>query len=207
MENEQREYLEARRDTYLFLSNVFLREVPTSFLENLAANAETYEGLMGEYALSLREADLEKERLEVGAVFAKLLLSMSANPVTPYESVYLSGLHLLMQESRDQVVAFYQANGFKCVKEVRLPEDHVGIEFEFMAALCQKEIDALEACDAIAAGVAREAQKAFVRDHLVKWVPQLCDDILVRVKSGFYAGIAETTKQFLELEAEEFELA
>ena len=38
---------------------------------------------------------------------------MSPSPVAPYESVYVSDLHILMQEPRDQVLGEYRARGHR----------------------------------------------------------------------------------------------
>lgn len=201
-----REVAEARRATYLFLSSMFLSEAPQSVFEELARNPSSYEGVLGEYASKLSQADLGQERVNSAADFARLFLGMSPNPVPPYESVYRSEKRLLMQESRDEVVAAYAAWGFRCSSDLRLPEDHAALELEFMAQLCQKELDALEACEAVELGVVAKAQEAFLRDHLLAWMPQLCDDVLARTKAGLYAGLAEAAKVFLSFEAEAFGL-
>jgi anaerobic sulfite reductase subunit A len=50
-----------------------------------------------------------------------------------------------MQEARDQVVALYRAKGLDKVAELELPEDHIALEFEFMAHLCQEMQSAVTA--------------------------------------------------------------
>lgn len=203
---EGREAVDARRATYLFLSSSYMHEVPLAVLEQLAEEPSAYEGVLGNYAASLAEADLEQARVDAAADFARLFLGMSPSPVTPYESVYRSEKQLLMQKPRDEVVAAYSNEGFRCSPELRLPEDHLGFELEFMALLCQKELDALDACDAVALSEARSAQRAFLEEHLLGWAPQLCADVLLRTKEGFYAGVAEATSVFLSYEEREFDL-
>ncbi len=198
---------EAREVTYSFLSHMFLEEVTEEFLARLAERPPQLEGELGRFVAELPSADLASVRTEAAAEFAALLLNMSADPVFPYESVYTSAERLLMQKARDEVLADYRSSGFERAGDLNVPEDHVAIEFEFMARLCRKELDAASAGDDAAADTAHEAQRAFARDHLLTWVPQLCDDLERRAKLGLYRGLAETTRQFLEFEREELALA
>ena len=144
-------------------------------------------------------------RTEAAAEFAALLLNMSADPVFPYESVYASSEHLMMQKARDEVLAAYRSRGFERADGLSIPEDHVGIELEFMARLCQEELEALSAGNEGATESARAAQREFCERHLARWVPQLCDDLERRAKSGLYRGLAQMTRQFLAFECEGFE--
>lgn len=198
---------EAREATYSFLSHMFLEEVTEEFLARLAERPPRLEGELGRFVAELPSADLASVRTEAAAEFAALLLNMSADPVFPYESVYTSAERLLMQKARDEVLADYRSSGFERAGDLNVPEDHVAIEFEFMARLCRKELDAASAGDDAAADAAHEAQRAFARDHLLTWVLQLCDDLERRAKLGLYRGLAETTRQFLEFEREELALA
>lgn len=194
---------EARELTYSFLSHLFLEEVTEGFLARLAEEPPALEGELGRYAVGLAGADLTAARTGAAAEFAALLLNMSADPVHPYESVYTSAERLLMQRSRDEVLAAYRAQGFERSGDLNVPEDHAGIELEFMARLCRKEADALASGDEARVEAAREAQRAFLRDHVLAWLPQLCDDLEKRAKPGLYRGLAETTRQFLAFEREE----
>ena len=53
----------------------------------------------------------------------------------PYESVYTSPEHLLMQDARDEVLAAYRAAKVVLVDEACEPEDHLAFELEFMQLL------------------------------------------------------------------------
>lgn len=194
---------EARELTYSFLSHLFLEEVTEEFLARLAEEPPQLEGELRRFAAGLPAADLAAVRTEAAAQFAALLLNMSANPVHPYESVYTSAENLLMQRSRDEVLAAYRQAGFERSGDLNVPEDHVAIELEFMARLCRKEADALRAGDEAAAQAARDLQRDFLRDHVLAWVPQLCDDLEKRAQPGLYRGLAETTSQFLSFERDE----
>ena len=197
--------VEARAVTYSFLSGMFLREVSQDFLERLAAEPPHLGGELEGFAVGLATADLSTVRRDAAAEFAALLLGMSADPVHPYESVYTSPERLMMQDARDEVLALYRSQGLGRVGDLNIPEDHAGIELEFMARLCRKELDAMTGGDEGAVWDVRRTQQTFVRDHLLVWMPRMCDDLEARAKSGLYRGLAQTTRRFLSLEREELD--
>lgn len=197
--------VEARAATYSFLSGMFLREVSQDFLERLAAEPPHLGGELERFAVGLATADLSTVRRDAAAEFAALLLGMSADPVHPYESVYTSPERLMMQDARDEVLALYRSQGLGRVGDLNIPEDHAGIELEFMARLCRKELDAMAEGDEGAVWDVRRTQQTFVRDHLLVWMPRMCDDLEARAKSGLYRGLAQTTRRFLSLEREELD--
>lgn len=198
--------IESRSVTYSFFSTMFLEEITEDLLRRLEKNPPFTDGELGDFFASLPSADLAEVRTKCASEFASLLLNMSSDPVFPYESVYLSGEHLLMQRQRDEVLASYRAAGFNPTKAVKIPEDHVAIELEFMARLCERELEAFDANNTEELERTRSFQEFFLKDHLLKWVPQMCDDIATRAKSGLYKGLAEAMQQMLTFEAESFEL-
>lgn len=200
---ERLEELEARAATYEMLAGLFLKEVTADFLEGLRDDARFADGPLGEYAASLADTDLGQARVDAVADYSALFLGMSAVPVPPYESVYTSEVQLLMQDARDDAVQTYREHGFAPAAEFNLPEDHAGVELQFMALLCRAQLAALQ--DGDEEGVERLAadQVAFLRDHLLGWMPRLCDDVEKRAKTCLYRGLAQMTRQFLEFEQED----
>lgn len=95
-----------------------------------------------------------------------------------------------MQDARDKVVAIYRKNGLDKIETLHVPEDHISIELEFMAALCRKMLETGECT--------LRVQKAFITEHLLNWVPEFCDDILKYAKTDFYKGVAAFTLDFLK---------
>ena len=135
-----------RSMTYSFLARALAdEEIPLSFLESLRAMELETGTELDAFAGGLAELDddaLEGQRRELAADHASALLGMSVDPVSPYESVHTSEKHLMMQEARDAVVAAYREQGFAASKDLRTPEDHISLELDFMAALCERLADA-----------------------------------------------------------------
>ena len=200
------EELEARRQTYAFLASLYMDAMGAEFLANLKAAQPEVEGLFGQFVAQLAEGDLEQIRIDTAAEYNALLLNMSRSPVFPYESVYTSELHLMRQDAYEQVKAFMGRLGLAASEKVNLPEDHIGIELEFMGRLVAREVDALVMGDDAARAEARDMQREFLRDHLLVWAPQFCADLAAKAKSFAYRGLAEMTEDFLAFEAEDFGL-
>ncbi len=192
--------LKQRQTTYAFLSQVYREEFS---LENLKAFRDASPCLGGSFdAFSdqIAEADLEQTHIDLAADYAALFLGMSPNPVAPYESVYVSGEELLMQDARDEVLALYRDEDLVKTSHFNLPEDHIAVELAYMNALCRYTYEAYDAGDRDAVCSYEEKQAHFVLEHLAKWVPQFCVDVKGSAKTDFYKGLAEITEFFLAME-------
>lgn len=175
-------------------------EVGAGFLAALAAERPQTGTELDAFAARLTGlgADgLERQRRELAADHAACLLGMSADPVSPYESVHTSGKRLMMQEARDQVVRSYAQAGFVKPAGLHLPEDHVAIELEFAGALAARAAEALEHGRQDDADRAQGQLDAFWRDHLAAWVPGFCDKLEVRAQTAFYRGVAQMLRELL----------
>lgn len=190
----------SRAAAYRFLSTVYFEEVSFGFLESMRDGSDALDGELALFASSLVDADIESVRIDLAADFSRMFLGMSRSPIAPFESVYASDMHMLMQEPRDEVLRAYRAEGFAVTDDMRVPEDHIAFEFEFMAKLCQRAADALAAGDEDAADRCFAAQGDFVQSHLVNWVFDVCADVTARAQTPFYRGVAELTRVFLESE-------
>lgn len=188
--------------TYQLLSSLYFTEVSVDLLDQLRRNASLPAGKLADYARELSAQDLEGARVDAAADFARLFLGMSAHPVSPYESVFTSPEHLLMQDARDEVLSMYRSEGFAYSVRGNLPEDHIAAEMEFMALLCEKEIEAYENDDSEEVERVSRVQRSFVADHLSAWIPEFCDQVQSRSRTLLYGGLAQITEEFLAAERE-----
>lgn len=198
MEEGLKEQTEARRLIYSFLARAFREEADVPFIEELKAACSPDDELLGGLATSLAGSDTESKRAELASDYARCLLGMHSDPVSPFESVWVSDTHLMMQEPRDEVLEMYRSEGVDVADSFNLPEDHVAIEFEFMALLCKRALAALEENNPLGLEVAIEKQEAFLRNHLAVWVPDFCDKLHARSTTAFYKEIACFAKSFVQ---------
>lgn len=118
----------------------------------------------------------------------------------PFESVYTSEERLLRQDARDEVLALYRAEGLNKSAAWRDEEDHAGVEMEFLAVLCDRAADALEAGDGDGAAALLRAQHFFLLRHPLRWMLQLAKDMRIFARTDFYRGLAELTDGFLAVD-------
>ena len=198
---------------YALLSRVFRVEVDGNFLRQLqtaryasnTGNADIDEGyrmvagsLCGTWEHSLRELAKDYVRAFIG------YNGDHASAAYPYESVYLSEKHLLMQNQRDEVLACYRAAGLEKDEHWREPEDHISLEFEYMQALASRSAEALKAGDRQLAQSLLRDQSYFLQDHLNQWAARFCGDVERYATTDFYRGFARVTRGWLTCENELF---
>ena len=194
--------LESRRSGYVFLSQVYAREVTLDFLRKLRDAPQGVDRMLKEFTERLKGSDLREVELELATEYAALFLNVGKYPVFLFESVYTSKEKLLMQEARDEVLSEYRKEGLDKIEGFKEPEDHIAIELEFMSYLCQKTIDSIKNSDSETTLAYLNKQKDFLEKHLMVWVPAFCIDLEQATKSDFYQGIAKLTKNFMEVEEE-----
>ncbi len=105
-----------------------------------------------------------------------------------------------MQEARDEILAAYRAEGLDRADEFNEPEDHIALEFEFMAYLCQNTLDALQKPEDEKALDYLEKQKTFLEEHILNWVPDFCRDVEQLAQTDFYKAASKITQGYLHLE-------
>jgi putative dimethyl sulfoxide reductase chaperone len=123
----------------------------------------------------------------------------------PYESVYRSESGLLMQEPRNEVYRAYKKAAIKLKEGVDLPEDHLSFEFEFVAIMCDRTVDALDAGETERAVALLEAQRDFVEVHILSWFDDLAELANKVLETRFYRGVLKITKGYLKVDMEAIE--
>ena len=201
--------MENRENLYRFLGRLYQVEVNQALLdqmESLCFPAECGEDELaqGYRLLAKYLQDLPNDALTDLAVdYARVFLGagiVGDDAAYPYESVYTSSKRLIMQDARDQVLQIYRAKGLHKLEILDFPEDHITLELEFMAQLCQEAHQALVMQDWPVISDCLKEQLDFLTNHLLNWVPALCTDVEGYATTGFYKATAKITAGFLQLE-------
>ncbi|SDE38575.1 TorD/DmsD family molecular chaperone [Sporomusa acidovorans] len=201
--------MENRENLYRFLGRLYKVEVDQALLDQLeglcfpveCGEDELAAGyrLLAGYCQQLTGDPLTDLAVDYARVF--LGAGIAGNEAAyPYESVYTSPKRLIMQEARDQVMAAYRAKGLSKLETLDVPEDHIALELEFMAYLCQETQQALSRRDWPAVATCLKEQRDFFVQHLLNWVPAFCADIEKYGETKFYKAVAKITKGYLRLE-------
>jgi TorA maturation chaperone TorD len=199
-----------RAEAYALLSDLYRAEVSEAFLDRLreirfpANTGSQYvdDGcrLMARYLSKPRDGVL----LELAVDYARTFIGAGTDARSaayPFESVYTSEKRLEMQDARDEVLAAYRSEGLDKSEEWKDGEDHVSLELQFEQILCERAADALDAGNEDAATRLLRTQRAFLRYHLLNWVPRMTADMARFSRTDLYRGLARLTEGFLSEEA------
>ena len=121
---------------------------------------------------------------------AALYGTLAVAAVAPYESVHRGVERLVFDDHTLQVRAAYTAFGLRAPHVNREPDDHIGLEFDFVAqTLLRAAQDGDER--------ALRAGADFWRDHLACWAPDMLDRVRAAARTRFMAGVAELSQAAL----------
>ena len=207
------ESLESRRraDLYVFLSSVYSQPPPAGIVELIRSRRLLDELSLSddsparaELAAFLDEsaADPGLER-DLTAEYTRLFvlpLGRKGPPIRPHESVFTDPQMRLGGKVTIGVKRFYDYAGAVLGKNCDEHPDHVGVEMEFMQFLCGIEVDAMDRGLAAEVEKCRVIQNDFLKEHLLRWIFDLCRYIRKESQSRFYAGVALMTEDFMSEE-------
>ncbi|GEM_PF-115187 len=142
--------------------------------------------------LALLEASAERgeDARVVRRDHARLFVGPDTLRAPPYESVHRSADGLVFEDQTLQVRAFYARFDLSAPRVGRDPDDHIGLELSFVAALATRALDAMEAGDEDARRQTVAALREFLDRHLLAWGPDLMILIGERAETAFYRGVS-----------------
>jgi len=124
----------------------------------------------------------------------RLLEGPGLTPAPPFASYYLHAGQLMGPAT---VVAhrFYLTWNVLPVGDEKLPDDHIALEFGFLAYLARQvaEVEGRDDTVAILRG-----SRDFIRLHLQPWLPSFCSALVAATTDPFFIGLAEFTRAAVE---------
>lgn len=201
--------MEIRFDTYDWLRKIYISEPSMEVIQELIKMARDYNDIEEAsietdlilFLKGLTHEDVKHINVELKAEFARLFLGPKKLLAPPFESVYLSPRKRMMGEETMEVRQMYKEMGMEVSEFGSIPDDHIGLELEFMYYLCFKVIDLINNNGDIADIIKiAEMQKKFISEHLTKWIPLFCKDIKDNSKLLFFKEMASFTERFINEE-------
>lgn len=209
-------YCESRADTYRLFSRLIAREVNKDARDLVLATADGLddqpEGEAGpearvvaglrQMAGAVRSWDRDVEN-DLACDYARVFLAAGTyegQAAVPFESVYTSEEHLLMQDARDQVRALYRAAGLMPSQDGSVPDDFAGFELDYMAVMNERAAQALRGRRDENPAALAQAQQDFLGQHLLNWMGGLLSDVRQVTGQDFYRGLARALGGFLDCE-------
>ena len=191
--------MDGRAASYKFFSDALLHEFTSEQIEQLKTLAAD-DGASAEVAAAISTIRRylahagSDPRTDLACDYARIFLSAGVNDgitAEPYESVFTSEEHLLMQDARDDALRIYRANGVDVDASLRMPEDHLGLELEFMSVMATRTAQVLRASELDRDELARLArvQTGFLKVHILNWVDQLAAKVDEFAKLPLYPAM------------------
>jgi TorA maturation chaperone TorD len=168
-----------------------------SAIEVLAADGGSPELCSAFDLLYAATVDPAKIRAEHGRLFGHTPRA----GVTPYETEWTGSPGELRQyHALSDISAFYQAHGLELARACGERHDHLAVELGFQSFLCVKEAYGLERGPEELTESSRQAQKAFLAEHVASWIPSFCVRLERAGRDGFYGRAARFLRTFIESE-------
>ncbi len=195
---------ELREELSLFnlLRQVFLKEPTREFIEDISkvdlppeADDEISYGLK----LMLDAVRRNSHRLgewteELAIEYARLFVGPKNPPAIPYASFYLSESRSLMTDETIDVRKRYLDAGMAVKELYSIPDDHIGIELEFIYDLTRRMIELFEKGEREEASRLFEIRGDFIRGHMALWVPFFVEKVIEASGDDFYKGASYILK-------------
>ena len=194
----------ARSNVYGLLASVFRAEPTGVFLKEI--KGRRFSAVFAELGVDLGQEFYDKpqaELLEELAVEFTRLFIGSASHISAHESVFINldaseGDH--WGAATVAVKKFIETAGLDYEQGYAGLPDHVSVELEFLQKLTEWEAGKWREGNAESAKGCLSVQKKFIDEHLIKWVPDFCDEVIKQAGTPFYGEMAALAKRFLEFD-------
>lgn len=186
-----------RCDTYRLMSTLFLQPDEhviegvlelSSYLGNLNHLASEY-AFYPEWLALLNHAQSlsSAQSWELQDIYSSLFAPGVVNgPIPLFESGYSDLDPVGVGQMIGELEQNYASAGLEVSSASIQGADHISVELEFMAYLCDREADALESADSEAAIRAVDTEWNFVANHPARWAKHLCNAISSRHRDSLY---------------------
>ncbi|MFQ5909825.1 MAG: molecular chaperone [Thermoplasmata archaeon] len=219
------EQAKARVKIYRLLSRIYLKPIDPTLTDLLGTreyglslrlqplgevSGQIIDGFseIGESLRKIQGDDPKESHTVLSATFTKLFrgVKRTTSPPPPYESLYRSGAETVFGGESLQVRQEYRRFGLTMAQEYGgEPPDHISFELDFMAYLCSLEADAWSKENPQEASRLLKAQKRFLEEHLLRWIPKFCSNIRKADKTGLYKGFADLTEGWVHLDLQQIQ--
>lgn len=215
---DTQELAEARAKLYQLLSSAYIRPPDQDFLRLLAGwvasqadglsqllSAQMRQGLalLDGFFKGIEQNSWDELGVAVSVEFTRLFrgVKLHYSPLPPYESVYREEAARVFGELTFTVHREYRRFGLDLVSELGgEPPDHISFELEFMRHLCSQEAEAWEKDNKDEALRFLRAEKEFVTEHLLTWLPQFCGKVREHASLDLFRGLADLTEGWITLD-------
>lgn len=118
-----------------------------------------------------------------------LFYMVGQSRTSPFESVYRTDDATMFGPTTLEVREVYRAHGLQFDRADSEPDDHVGLEFSFVAHLLEQAADELEAGGTDNPKALADLAQ-FLSQHVLVFAPVYLENVQTRAKTAYYRAIA-----------------
>ncbi len=199
----------ARSQMYGILASIFRAEPDSTFVRDLRAPrfAGALDSLEVDFGDDFRQLDDDDLCEDLAIEFTRLFMGPGSH-ISPHESIFADvdgetgGLY---GAKTVEVKKFIETTGLTYDEAFTGLPDHVSVELEFMGKLAAFESQKWASGDDDAARYCLSVQKMFAEKHLLKWIPEFCEQVIAKANLPFYQEMARVTNEFVDFDYESIE--
>ena len=155
--------------------NKLINDAPFTELPYAAENEAVLKGL--ELMVNwLKSSNAEGLTDVARSDYMRLFVGPGKLLAPPWGSVYLDKDRLIFDENTLVVRQFYERFGMKLKEKYKEPDDHIGLELEFLAYLAEQGEE--------------EAMVSFAKNFMLPWILRWNSDIQKNARTDYYKGLA-----------------
>jgi len=202
------------------LGKILYQEIDRAWLDSLIADdvfAESPFGmdqtdiqrgleLLQRWTAENRAGISDEEMAAIKADHLQLFIGVDHVMAPVWESVYFTERRLTFQEQTLQVREWYARFDLQIERLHREPDDHIGLEFSFVAHLAARALQAMDDADPDLLDTLLQAQRDFLSVHLLRWGPAWAKLVKKHAQTDFYRALAYLTNGALLALARELEI-
>ena len=197
-----------RATIYGFLAAIYRQEVSSDLLKRI--KDPQFLEVLSNLGVDLNNGFFQKPEHELLQDLAVEYAHLFVGPgkhISPHESVHHKrddGQYgQLWGPSTAEVKNFIESSGLEYQPVYTGLPDHISVELEFMQHVVMREEQAWKDDDKETALLCQENGKKFVDEHLFRWIPKFCEEVITEADLPFYREMARLTKTFIEFEKQE----
>lgn len=184
------------KSLYIFPTQEFLQSVVTKkVFEEMPIESEDESFMHGANLLrSWSEAQhgtLSNEHFhEVRIDATRLFAGTQTMAAPPWESVYFNKERMIFQKETLQVREWYLHYELQITQLNHEPEDHIGLELDFVAHLLKCAMEAFENGNKNQADEILYETYQFIAEHPIRWIHQWAQQVQETATTDYFLGIA-----------------
>lgn len=188
--------IEEKAGVYAFLKVVFSTEPSTALLKYLQT-PEVLDSLRSTGAC-LSEKDFSEPQLpQLLADYTRLFIGPMKH-ISLNESIYTEKTPQFWGDATVKISKLVDYLNLTLDEKWTQMPDHIVVEFELMQKLLEAKSEALNSNDQQTVQQCAKAINSLYDEHIVQWVPQVCDQVIDKAQTSAYKAIGMWTKTFIQ---------